>query len=37
MRPCGLPTHGRQMYVTLQGYSGGVWTVQDTATYTAFH
>ena len=33
----GLPTDGRQLYVTLYGYSGGVWTVQDTATYTAFH
>jgi hypothetical protein len=23
------------VYVTLYGYSGGGWTVQDTATYTA--
>jgi sugar lactone lactonase YvrE len=31
----GLPTNGSQVYVTLYGYSGGGWTVQDTATYTA--
>ncbi|MGC2110911.1 MAG: hypothetical protein WA655_15425 [Candidatus Korobacteraceae bacterium] len=30
-----LPTDGRQLYVTLYGYAGGTWTVQDTATYTA--
>ena len=29
-----LPTDGRQLYVTLYGYSGG-WSVQDTATYSA--
>ena len=33
----GLPRDGRQLYVTLWGYSGGVWTVQDTGTYTAFY
>jgi hypothetical protein len=32
----GLPTDGRTVYVTLWGYSsGGIWSVQDTATYTA--
>ena len=31
----GLPTDGSQIYVTLNGYAGGTWTVQDTATYTA--
>jgi hypothetical protein len=31
-----LPTDGRLLYVTLYGYAGGVWSVQDTATYTAF-
>ena len=31
----GLPSDGRTLYVTLYGYSGGSWTVQDTATYTA--
>jgi sugar lactone lactonase YvrE len=31
----GLPANGSQVYVTLYGYSGGGWTVQDTATYTA--
>ncbi len=30
-----LPTNGQTLYVTLYGYAGGVWTVQDTATYTA--
>jgi hypothetical protein len=33
----GIPTDGRQIYVTLYGNAGGVFTVQDTATYTAFH
>src|SRR5580698_3633284 len=32
----GLPTNGSQIYVTLYGYAGGSWTVQDTATYTAY-
>lgn len=32
----GLPTDGRQLYVTLWGYdSSGTWSVQDTAIYTA--
>ena len=31
----GLPINGSQVYVTLYGYSGGIWSVQDTATYTA--
>ena len=31
----GIPTDGRTLYVTLYGYAGGVWTVQDSATYTA--
>ncbi len=30
-----LPTNGQTLYVTLYGYAGGVWSVQDTATYTA--
>ncbi len=30
-----LPTNGQTLYVTLYGFSGGVWSVQDTATYTA--
>ena len=30
-----LPTDGRTLYVTLYGYAGGVWSVQDTATYIA--
>jgi hypothetical protein len=30
-----LPTDGRTIYATLYGYANGVWTVQDTATYTA--
>ena len=29
-----LPTNGSQIYATLYGYAGGVWSVQDTATYT---
>ena len=34
----GLPIDGRQLYVTLKGNGGGGgMTVQDTATYTAFH
>jgi hypothetical protein len=31
----GLPTNGSTIYVTLYGYAGGSWTVQDSATYTA--
>ena len=31
-----LPTDSSQVYATLYGYAGGVWTVQDTATYTAY-
>jgi len=31
----GLPTNNSTLYVTLQGFANGVWTVQDTATYTA--
>jgi uncharacterized repeat protein (TIGR03803 family) len=31
----GLPSDGRVLYVTLWGYSGGVWTVQDTGSYAA--
>lgn len=31
----GLPNDGRQVYVTLWGYSGGGWSVQDTAAYTS--
>ena len=30
-----LPTDGSQIYVTLYGYAGGKWTVEDTASYTA--
>jgi len=30
----GLPTNGSTIYVTLQGYAGGAWSVQDTTTYT---
>jgi hypothetical protein len=30
-----LPTDGSAIYATLNGYAGGKWTVQDTATYTA--
>lgn len=30
-----LPTDGRTVYVTLWGFSGGSWSLQDTATYTA--
>ena len=30
-----LPTNGSQVFATLYGYSGGVWSVQDTATYLA--
>jgi hypothetical protein len=32
----GLPTDGSQIYVTLYGYAGDVWSQQDTAQYTAF-
>jgi hypothetical protein len=32
-----LPTDGNTIYVTLNGYAGGKWTVQDTATYTALN
>ena len=31
----GLPVNGSQVYVTLYGYAGAIWSVQDTATYTA--
>jgi len=31
----GLPRDGRPLYVTLWGYMGGAWTVQDTGTYTS--
>lgn len=31
----GLPTDGRQVYVTLWAYTGGTWIMEDTATYTA--
>jgi hypothetical protein len=31
----GLPTSGAKIYVTLNGYAAGVWTLQDSATYTA--
>ena len=31
----GIPTDRRTLYVTLYGYAGGVWTVQDSATYMA--
>ena len=31
----GLPTNGSTIYVTLYGYAGGSWTVQDSASYTA--
>ena len=30
-----LPTNNSTVYVTLQGFVNGVWSVQDTATYTA--
>jgi hypothetical protein len=30
-----LPTDGSLVYVTLYGYSGGVWSVQDAESYTA--
>jgi hypothetical protein len=30
-----LPTNGQPVYVTLWGYAGGTWSVQDTAQYTA--
>jgi len=30
-----LPTDGSPIYVTLYGYAGGWWSVQDTATYNA--
>jgi hypothetical protein len=30
----GLPTNGSVIYVTLQGFAGGAWSVQDTTTYT---
>jgi hypothetical protein len=30
-----LPTNGQTLYATLYGFSNGVWSVQDTATYTA--
>jgi hypothetical protein len=32
-----LPIDGRPIYVTLKGNGGGSMTLQDTATYTAFH
>ena len=30
-----LPTDGSLVYVTLYGYNGSTWAVQDTGTYTA--
>ncbi len=30
-----LPTDGSQVYVTLYGYAGDTWTVQDQESYTA--
>jgi uncharacterized repeat protein (TIGR03803 family) len=32
----GLPRTGVPVYVTLWGYSGGTWSVQDTGNYTSF-
>ena len=32
-----LPTDGSTIYATLNGYAGGKWTVQDTASYTALN